>query len=60
MDFVLSKYKAKGVEELDEEKLPQLLNLKYNAISDAINILGDVNLIRSTFFDFQEHLYAKV
>ncbi|MFH1608446.1 MAG: DEAD/DEAH box helicase family protein [Patescibacteria group bacterium] len=59
LDFVLSKYEEKGVEELDEEKLPQLLNLKYHAISDAINILGDVDLIRSTFFDFQEHLYSK-
>jgi len=60
LDFVLSKYEEKGVEELDEEKLPQLLNLKYNAISDAINILGDVGSIRSTFFNFQKHLYAKV
>ena len=60
LDFVLSKYEEKGVEELDEEKLPQLLNLKYNAISDAINILGDVDLIRSTFFDFQKHLYSKL
>jgi type I restriction enzyme, R subunit len=60
LNFVLSKYEEKGVEELDEEKLPQLLNLKYNAISDAINILGEVDSIRSTFFDFQEHLYAKV
>ena len=60
LDFVLSKYEEKGVEELDEEKLPQLLNLKYHAISDAINILGDVGLIRSTFFNFQEQLYAKV
>jgi len=60
LTFVLSKYEEKGVEELDEEKLPVLLNLKYHAISDAINTLGDVDLIRSTFFNFQELLYAKV
>ncbi len=60
LNFVLSKYEEKGVEELDEEKLPQLLNLKYNAISDAINILGEVDSIRSTFFGFQERLYSKV
>jgi type I restriction enzyme R subunit len=59
LDFCLSKYEAKGVEELDEEKLPQLLNLKYNAISDAINILGNVDLIRSIFFNFQKNLYIK-
>ena len=60
LDFVLSKYEEKGVEELAEEKLPILLNLKYHSSSDAVNILGDVGLIRSTFFHFQEHLYAKV
>ena len=38
LDFVLSKYEEKGVEELDEEKLPVLLNLKYQAIAKAIGI----------------------
>ncbi|MEA2112726.1 MAG: DEAD/DEAH box helicase family protein [Patescibacteria group bacterium] len=60
LDFVLSKYEEKGVEELGEEKLPVLLNLKYNSPADAINVLGDVSLIRSTFFNFQERLYAKI
>jgi type I restriction enzyme R subunit len=59
LDFVLSKYEEKGVEELDEEKLPILLNLKYYSSEDAINTLGDVVAIRSTFFDFQKSLYAK-
>jgi type I restriction enzyme, R subunit len=59
LDFVLSKYEEKGVEELDEDKLPILLNLKYNSPADAINILGDVSSIRSVFFDFQKHLYSK-
>jgi type I restriction enzyme R subunit len=60
LDFVLSKYEEKGVEELDEEKLPILLNLKYHSPADAINALGDVDEIRSTFFTFQKNLYAKV
>ncbi len=59
LEFVLNKYIERGVEELDEEKLPQLLNLKYHAIADAVNILGDVDKIRSTFFDFQKNLYSK-
>lgn len=58
LKFVLSKYIQKGSEELDEEKLPQLLNLKYSAISDAVENLGGVDEIRSTFFDFQKKLYA--
>ena len=59
LEFVLSKYIEKGVDELDEEKLPQLLNLKYHAISDAVSVLGDVSAIRSTFFNFQRSLYSK-
>lgn len=59
IEFVLAKYQERGVEELDEEKLPQLLNLKYHAISDAEKTLGGVELIRSTFFNLQRYLYAK-
>lgn len=60
LDFVLSKYEEKGVEELDEEKLPMLLNLKYHAIANAEQSLGSVDGIRSIFFAFQKNLYAKV
>ncbi|HVZ12259.1 MAG TPA: DEAD/DEAH box helicase family protein [Patescibacteria group bacterium] len=60
LEFVLSKYLENGVEELEEEKLPDLLNLKYEAISDAEKILGGVDNIRSTFFDFQKNLYMDV
>jgi type I restriction enzyme R subunit len=58
IQFVLSKYIDKGVEELDEWKLPILLNLKYNAIDDAKRTLGGVDKIRSTFFNFQKFLYT--
>lgn len=57
LDFVLSKYEEKGVEELDEEKLPILLNMKYNAIANAVNTLGSVDSIRSIYFGFQRDLY---
>jgi type I restriction enzyme R subunit len=57
IEFVLAKYQERGVEELDEEKLPQLLNLKYHAISDAEKTLGGVDMIRSLFFNFQKELY---
>jgi DNA repair ATPase RecN len=45
-------------EELDEEKLPVLLNLKYQAIADAVRILGGVERIRDTFLGFQKCLYS--
>ncbi|MCQ9206870.1 MAG: DEAD/DEAH box helicase family protein [Omnitrophica bacterium] len=60
LEFVLSKYIETGVEELDQEKLPDLLTLKYQAISDAEEILGGVENIRNTFIDFQKYLYEKV
>ena len=59
LDFVLSKYEERGAEELDEEKLPILLNLKYQAIANAVSTLGDVDSIRSVFFNFQKDLYAR-
>lgn len=58
INYVLYKYEEKGVEELDEEKLPVLLNMKYNAIANAEQELGDVNQIRKVFFNFQKDLYA--
>ncbi|PIQ77011.1 restriction endonuclease subunit R, partial [Candidatus Peregrinibacteria bacterium CG11_big_fil_rev_8_21_14_0_20_46_8] len=59
VEFVLSKYVESGVDELDEEKLPKLLNLKYHAIADAQEKLGDVVKIRTVFFGFQKALYSK-
>jgi len=42
---------------LDNAKLPDLLTLKYKAISDAKRELGAISDIRHTFIGFQEHLY---
>ena len=40
LEFVLSKYIETGVEELDQEKLPGLLELKYHAVTDAAEKLA--------------------
>jgi len=58
LEFVLDKYIDDGVEELNQEKLPDLLELKYQAISDAEEKLGDVAQIRQLFIEFQKHLYG--
>ena len=58
LEFVLSKYIEIGIEELDQEKLPTLLKIKYQAINDATEVLGGVTKIRETFIDFQRHLFA--
>ncbi len=57
LEFVLSKYIETGVSELDQEKFPGLLQLKYHAISDATAELGGVSRIRELFIEFQKHLY---
>ncbi len=57
LDFVLSQYVKEGVGELDQTKLPHLLELKYRAVSDAAAQLGGVAQIRDAFIGFQRHLY---
>ncbi len=57
LDFVLSQYVKQGVQELDQEKLASLLELKYHTVSDAAEKLGGVPVIRDTFVEFQKYLY---
>src|SRR5690554_5659326 len=57
ISFVLNKYIETGVDELDQEKLPILLQNKYLSLQDAREILGEIPEIRSLFIEFQEHLY---
>ncbi len=59
LEFVLDHYIRQGVGELDQDKLPELLELKYRALPDAFAILGKADQIIRLFVDFQEHLYAK-
>ncbi|MCC5907178.1 MAG: DEAD/DEAH box helicase family protein [Balneolaceae bacterium] len=58
INFVLEQYVREGVSELDDEKLPSLIELKYSALANAKKELGDVKAIRKTFIGFQEFLYA--
>jgi type I restriction enzyme, R subunit len=58
LDFVLEQYIKAGVGELDRSKLPQLLELKYHAIRDAVAELGSVGSISEVFIGFQEYLYT--
>ncbi len=59
LEFVLSKYIETGVEELDQEKLPHLLELKYHSVNDGAEKLGGVARIRKLFIDFQRYLYEE-
>lgn len=57
LDFVLDQYIKEGVNELNQSKLPQLLELKYRSIRDAAAQLGKVSDIRQVFIGFQRYLY---
>ena len=57
INFVLDNYIERGIEELDQQKLPFQLTSKYHSLEEAQNILGDTSQIRKLFIDFQQHLY---
>ena len=59
LDFVLDQYIKDGVEELDRAKLPQLLELKYHTVRDAVTQLGSVANISEVFIEFQQYLYSQ-
>jgi type I restriction enzyme, R subunit len=59
LDFVLTQYVQQGVNELDQEKLGSLLELKFHTIDDATSALGSVGIIRDAFVGFQRHLYER-
>ena len=59
LHFVLDQYIGQGVGELDDEKLPYLIELKYHTVADAVAELGSVAAIRDMFIGFQKHLYER-
>ncbi len=58
IEFVLSQYIENGVNELDEARLADLINLKYHSISDGMKELGPINEIKQMFCGFQKYLYV--
>lgn len=57
LNFVLGQYVGLGVSELDDRRLKDLLVLRYHALNDAKEELGDIKTIRDTFIGFQKYLY---
>lgn len=55
--FLLHKYVESGVEELGQEKLSTLLQIKYGSVKDANKVLGDNARINRLFTAFQQYLY---
>ena len=59
VDFVLAQYVDLGVDELQQERLPHLLAIKYQSQMEGIQALGGTGKARETFFGFQQKLYSK-
>ena len=59
LTFVLNQYVNEGVGELDDERLTNLIKLKYHTIPDAIAELGAVEGIREMFVGLSEALIRK-
>jgi type I restriction enzyme R subunit len=59
LEFVLAQYVNQGVEELDQEKLGSLLELKYHTVDDAAAQLGSLSSVRDAFIGFQPRLYER-
>ncbi|MDQ0465832.1 type I restriction enzyme R subunit [Caulobacter ginsengisoli] len=58
LDFVLGQYVKQGVGELDQDKLPRLLELRYDSVSEGAAALGGVPKVRDAFVDAQRVLFA--
>src|ERR1017187_1450420 len=59
VDFVLSQYVELGVDELQQERLPKLLAIKYHSQMEGIEALGGTERARATFIGFQRELYSR-
>ena len=60
LEFVLGQYVSQGVGELAVDKLPTLLELKYNTLRDAtVELNASPAVIGEAFVGFQSQLYQK-
>lgn len=57
LNFVLDQYVRVGSDELDTQKLPDLLELKFGSVSDAKPAIGNIPEIRDMFIGMQSTLY---
>ena len=56
--FLIERYLDEGVESINENNLSTLLKLKYESITKAEEILGEIRSIKNLFLNFQNNLYS--
>lgn len=57
--FVLDQYVTQCVDQLEADELTPLRNLRYNALNDAMEELGDAVQVRLAFVGMQRYLYVE-
>ena len=55
--FIISKYLEGGFEELGEDRLSNLLELKFQSIYEGETALGSIDEIKKLYVNFQKQLY---
>lgn len=59
INYIIDAYIKHGIEELKNDKLPQLMQLKFGSVPEGIEALGGIEKARQAFLNFQSHLYLQ-
>ena len=57
LEFILENYEKYGIEELQRDKLGDLVKLKLGTPKDAKEVFGDMNNLLNAYYDLQESIY---
>jgi type I restriction enzyme R subunit len=57
LEFVLKHYEEHGIEELQRDKLGDLVKLKLGTPKDAKTAFGDMKTLLSAYYKLQENIY---
>ena len=57
LEFVLENYERYGIEELQRNKLGDLVKLKLGTTKDAKEVFGDMNNLLDAYYKLQENIY---
>jgi len=57
LEFVLENYEKYGIEELQRNKLGDLVNLKLGTTKDAKEVFGNMNNLLDAYYKLQENIY---
>ena len=57
LEFVLENYEKYGIEELQRDKLGDLVKLKLGTAKDAKEVFGDMNNLLDAYYKLQENIY---